>query len=142
MLTSVSLKSSRSRSGSRRPPPAAGCAAAAPKPLRLASKALGRRSVACVANGRSTWLLARVVRGLWSFRGLPLRPLVAPPQVKVAAWSDHRGYWEQGYPAVMLTNTAVLRNPNYHEPTDTPDTLNYNAMAMFSSQLLKAVRRL
>lgn len=42
--------------------------------------------------------------------------------------SDHRNYAPLGIPSIMLTDTAMLRNPNYHEPTDTPDTLNYNYM--------------
>lgn len=43
--------------------------------------------------------------------------------------SDHRNYAPRGIPAIMLTDTALLRNPHYHEPTDTPDTLDYAAMA-------------
>ena len=43
--------------------------------------------------------------------------------------SDHRNYWQMGYKAVMITNTAFFRNDNYHQPTDTPDTLDYDRMA-------------
>jgi hypothetical protein len=35
-----------------------------------------------------------------------------------------------GQTALMVTDTAFLRNPNYHEPTDTPDTLDYRRMAL------------
>ncbi len=45
------------------------------------------------------------------------------------ARSDHSSYWEAAYPAFMITDTANFRNPNYHEPTDTPDTLDYTRMA-------------
>lgn len=38
--------------------------------------------------------------------------------------SDHAPFWDAGYPAVMITDTAFLRNPHYHLPTDTIDTLN------------------
>ena len=38
--------------------------------------------------------------------------------------SDHAPFWDAGYPAVMITDTAFLRNPHYHLPTDTLDTLN------------------
>lgn len=38
--------------------------------------------------------------------------------------SDHGAFWLSGRPAVFLTDTANLRNPNYHTPTDTPDTLD------------------
>ena len=38
--------------------------------------------------------------------------------------SDHASFWDAGYPAVMLTDTANFRNPHYHRETDTRDTLN------------------
>ncbi|MCF6312087.1 MAG: M28 family peptidase [Verrucomicrobiales bacterium] len=43
--------------------------------------------------------------------------------------SDHTPFWEAEVPALMWTDTSEFRNPNYHAPTDTPDTLNYHAMA-------------
>lgn len=39
--------------------------------------------------------------------------------------SDHMPFWQAGIPAVLVTDTADFRNPNYHRPTDTPDTLDY-----------------
>ncbi|MBK7862690.1 MAG: M28 family peptidase [Archangiaceae bacterium] len=44
-------------------------------------------------------------------------------------WSDHRSYWAHGWPAVMVTDTAPNRNPNYHQPSDLPGTLDYRRMA-------------
>jgi Zn-dependent M28 family amino/carboxypeptidase len=38
--------------------------------------------------------------------------------------SDHASFWDAGYPAVVLTDTANFRNPHYHRATDTVDTLN------------------
>lgn len=49
--------------------------------------------------------------------------------------SDHAPFWDYGYPAVMLTDTAHLRNPNYHQPTDTPNTLDYS----FLTQVTRAL---
>jgi hypothetical protein len=43
--------------------------------------------------------------------------------------SDHRNYWSRGWPAVLVTDTAYLRNPNYHTRNDTADTLDYVKMA-------------
>ena len=43
--------------------------------------------------------------------------------------SDQRNYWERGWPAVMITDTAFLRNPHYHTSGDTADTLDYTRMA-------------
>lgn len=43
--------------------------------------------------------------------------------------SDHAPFWDAGIPAVMIGDTANFRNPNYHAPTDTPDTLDYGLIA-------------
>ena len=39
--------------------------------------------------------------------------------------SDHAPFWAAGIPAIMITDTANFRNPNYHRPTDVPDTLDF-----------------
>lgn len=43
--------------------------------------------------------------------------------------SDHAPFWKAGIPAVMWTDTADFRNPHYHQPSDTPDTLDYDFLA-------------
>lgn len=43
--------------------------------------------------------------------------------------SDHRNYWQYGYNAVMINDTSFLRNPHYHQNTDTIDTLDFSKMA-------------
>ncbi len=42
--------------------------------------------------------------------------------------SDHSPFWDQGFPALLVTDTAFLRNPNYHLPTDTMETLDFEFM--------------
>jgi Zn-dependent M28 family amino/carboxypeptidase len=42
--------------------------------------------------------------------------------------SDHAAFWNAGIPALMLTSTANFRNPHYHQPTDTPETLDYERL--------------
>ena len=44
-------------------------------------------------------------------------------------WSDHWSFWQEGYPAIMVTDTAPFRYPHYHQVTDTPDKLDYGRMA-------------
>lgn len=66
------------------------------------------------------------------FRGasdLPVETINAPASVPGVDFSDHASYWRFDMPAVMVTDTAFLRNPNYHQLTDTPDTLDYPRMA-------------
>jgi hypothetical protein len=72
----------------------------------------------------------RRVKGL--FKGasdLPATSINAPAVVQGVDFSDHASYWRFDMPAIMVTDSAFLRNPNYHEPGDTPDTLDYARMA-------------
>jgi hypothetical protein len=55
-------------------------------------------------------------------------------------WSDHRNYWSKKIPAIMVTDTSLFRNANYHQLTDTPDTLDYDRMAVLAEDLLKIVK--
>ncbi len=54
-------------------------------------------------------------------------------------WSNHAPFWDRGYPALMLTDTVPLRNPHYHQPTDTPDTLDYDFLTRVTRALLAAI---
>ncbi len=74
--------------------------------------------------------LVRSVReGMRREISLPVHSINAPRLVPGVAFSDHLNYWHVGYDAVMITDTAFYRNPHYHAPTDTPDTLDYERMA-------------
>lgn len=53
--------------------------------------------------------------------------------------SDHVPFWMKRIPAVMLTDTANLRNANYHQPTDTPDTLDYDRIAVVVDAVLHLI---
>jgi hypothetical protein len=55
--------------------------------------------------------------------------------------SDHWSFRQAGYPATMVTDTAFVRNPHYHMPSDTPDTLDYERLAQGVLRLARAVRR-
>jgi hypothetical protein len=72
----------------------------------------------------------RRVKGL--FEGatdLPIVSINAPRSLQGVDFSDHASYWRFGMPAMMITDTSFLRNPNYHERSDTPETLDYSRMA-------------
>jgi Zn-dependent M28 family amino/carboxypeptidase len=60
---------------------------------------------------------------------LPVYSINAPKWLPGVDWSDHRNFWNQGYPAVMITDTAFYRNQSYHSADDTPETLDYEKMA-------------
>jgi Zn-dependent M28 family amino/carboxypeptidase len=64
--------------------------------------------------------------------GIPSRWLPAGWQgkfIQASRLSDHAPFWDAGYRAMMVTDTAFMRNPNYHKATDTLDTLDLDFMA-------------
>jgi hypothetical protein len=73
---------------------------------------------------------------------LPVQSLSAPRSLEGVDFSDHASFWDRGYPAVMVTDTAFFRNPRYHTPKDTWDTLDYARMAQVVQGVHCAVRAL
>ena len=69
---------------------------------------------------------------------IPTLPVIAPEM----RMSDQFPYWDVGIPALMLTDTALFRNPNYHRPSDLPDTLDYTSMAFISKRLAESIVKL
>lgn len=85
--------------------------------------------IAVVGRTDQGELVDRVHRALGTVSGLSSESLAAPRNLQGVDFSDHASYWDEGYPAVMVTDTALFRNPHYHTPTDTWDTLDYERMA-------------
>ncbi len=56
--------------------------------------------------------------------------------------SDNSSFWDEGYPALMLTDTSFLRNPHYHQSTDTPETLDYTRMTDVAFGVASAMKQL
>jgi len=56
--------------------------------------------------------------------------------------SDHASFWSAGLPALMVTDTAFMRNPNYHLPSDTIETLDFGFMAELVDSLRRALSAL
>ena len=84
----------------------------------------------------------RVKRAMRSASPLPVHSINAPRWVPGVDFSDHASYWDAGYAAVMITDTAFYRNPHYHTARDTADTLDYARMAMVVQGVHAAVLRL
>jgi len=69
------------------------------------------------------------VHSLMSERsGINVEKIVFPDGAGLAGRSDQRNYWEFGYEAVMISDTSFLRNPNYHQVSDTIETLDFDRM--------------
>jgi Zn-dependent M28 family amino/carboxypeptidase len=95
--------------------------------------------LAAVGNLRS-WRLARTFRrGFRRAVRFPLFTICLPELIPEIRMSDNSSFWDQGYQALMLTDTSFLRNPHYHEATDTPETLDYEAMAQVTLGVLGGI---
>lgn len=71
----------------------------------------------------------QVKKTMMSVSSLPVYTINAPAAIPGIDFSDHMNYWREGFPAIMITDTALYRNPNYHTANDLPDTLDYTRMA-------------
>ena len=79
--------------------------------------------IAVVGKLNQPMVVRRVKAAMQASSLLPVYSINAPRSVPGIDFSDHRNYWEVGYDAVMLTDTAFYRNPNYHTPRDTAEAL-------------------
>lgn len=101
--------------------------------------------IGVVGNWRSGGLLRRFSRLMRQVPALPVETLTVLgngfllPQVRL---SDHAPFWDLGYPALLVTDTSFFRNPHYHGPTDTLETLNLDFMAKVCQGVVNAVLNL
>jgi len=85
-------------------------------------------------------LMVRRIKGaMRNGTALPVYSINAPAFVPGVDFSDQLNYWNAGYEAVMITDTAFFRNPNYHTAQDTAEKLDYKRMAMAVEGVYAAV---
>jgi len=85
--------------------------------------------IAFVGNVSSRALVRQTLRTFRAHASLPAEGAALPASVPGVGWSDHWAFWEHGYPAIMITDTAPFRYPHYHAHTDMPNKLDYESMA-------------
>jgi Zn-dependent M28 family amino/carboxypeptidase len=98
--------------------------------------------LAAVGNLRSLPLVLQFRRGFKRNSRLPLYSIALPERVNAIRLSDNSSFWDQHYPALMITDTSFCRNPHYHQSTDSPDTLDYPRLAQATVGVASAVARL
>lgn len=109
-----------------------------PFPLKFLGYPEAGDFIGIVGNIRSRGLTRSLFAAFRKNPELPVIKLSVPlsgwlmPSVRL---SDHASFWDQGFPAVMVTDTAFYRNPNYHLTSDTADTLDYR----FMTELVKSL---
>jgi Zn-dependent M28 family amino/carboxypeptidase len=88
--------------------------------------------IGVIGNEASAGLMLAVAQAMRTVPGLPVQHLAVPDDGRLlpdTRRSDHSSFWDQGVPALMVTDTSFFRNPHYHQATDTPETLNYDFLA-------------
>jgi Zn-dependent M28 family amino/carboxypeptidase len=110
-----------------------------PFPLQFFGYPKEGNFIGLVGNFKSGEFAASMLNAFQKNRGLPAVKLTVPlngwilPSVRL---SDHASFWDQGFKAVMVTDSAFFRNPHYHLASDTMDTLDYNFMAELVDSLV------
>ncbi len=103
----------------------------------------GRQALAVIGHDASEALTSTVERAMKTH--VPVVPLVVPGNGELLPHtrrSDHATFWDQGFPTVMVTDTANFRNPHYHLPSDRLDTLDLDFMSQVAHGLVASAKQL
>lgn len=98
--------------------------------------------IAIVGRFADIRLTRKVKAAMRASSTLPVRSLSGPRWIPGVDFSDHHPYWDRGFPAVMVTDTAFNRNQDYHADGDTPEKLDYRRMALVIQGVDGAIREL
>lgn len=81
--------------------------------------------IGLVSDLSSEPLLMEVRAAFQKATDFPVEALAGPTELPGVSWSDQWSFWEHGYPALMITDTAPFRYPWYHTALDTPDKIDF-----------------
>lgn len=95
--------------------------------------------IAFVGNRPSAGLLRRCLSLFRSTTAFPSEGIAAPEAVPGVGWSDHWSYWQSGYEAIMVTDTAPYRYPAYHSRDDLPERIDYERTARVTVGLARVL---
>jgi len=84
--------------------------------------------IGVVGNFHSSKYVSFLKKGIKRHSTINTRSLIGPEYLGGINLSDNSSFWHHGYRAVMVTDTSFFRNKNYHQETDTIDTLNFEEM--------------
>jgi hypothetical protein len=96
--------------------------------------------IAVLAPLKNWYLVRQVKKAMVSAADLPVYAFSAPVEMeRRVILGDHRSYYALGYPCVIVTDTAFLRNPVKHTEGDTPDSLDFGRMSQVVAGVYQAV---
>ncbi len=112
-----------------------------PPPMGMLYPSTGN-FIGFIANRQSEALVRRAAASFRAHEKFPSEWGALPGDWPGVGWSDHWSFWQQNYPAIMVTDTALYRNPNYHRASDKPATLDYPRMARVVEGLTAVIKDL
>ncbi len=98
--------------------------------------------IGVISDTKSAQLQREIVKAFKSNSTVPCIGASLPANVPGVGWSDHWSFWQEGYPGVMITDTAPNRYPHYHQKTDTPDKINFPVFSGVVQGLIEPIRQL
>ncbi len=98
--------------------------------------------VGIVGDENSRPLVETFYRSFRRVSDFPVQKAALPADLPGIGWSDHWSFWQCGYPALMVTDTAPYRYPHYHKPSDTPDKVDFPRYSLVVKGLAGAVKAL
>ncbi len=98
--------------------------------------------IAFVGSLSSSDLVRRTVDLFRRNAAFPSEGGALPGWMPGVEWSDHWAFGQEGWPALMVTDTAPFRYPHYHTPQDTPDKVDYERAARVTAGLVPVVAEL
>jgi hypothetical protein len=99
-----------------------------PAPLSLLYPDRGN-FIGFVGNLGSRSLVREAIGRFRAHATVPSEGGALPAQLPGIGWSDHWAFWHEGYEAIMVTDTALFRDPNYHEDSDVPENIDFERLA-------------
>jgi len=112
-----------------------------PAPFNLVYPSEGN-FIAFVGNLGSAGLVKHIVNRFRNDVRFPSEGAAVLGSIEGVGWSDHWSFWQCGYPAVMVTDTAPFRYRWYHTAQDTPDKIDYDRTARVVNGIELVVRDL
>ncbi len=95
--------------------------------------------IAFVGNVRSHRLVRQAIASFRHHARFPSQGIAVPSFITGVGWSDHWSFWQEGYPAIMVTDTAFYRYAPYHSPADTPEKIDYDRLARVVTGLASTI---
>ncbi len=95
-----------------------------------------------VGNLGSRSLVRQAIATFRAKSQFPTEGAALPATIPGVDWSDQWAFWQEGYPAIMITDTAPFRNPHYHEESDSLSTLDFPRLARVTLGLAEVAKQL